>query len=134
MSGRWQKLHDSLMKTGAQFVDPLPAKIPDRVLNRVELISAVRQAMAAEQEAAHQYETVAAATDDSLVAEVLREIAREERVHVGEFQQLLEYLDADEAKTLEEGRKEVRDKMKTGAACLMGLLRTVDQTSGRRMP
>ena len=44
--------------------------------------------------------------DDYLVANVIKDIANEEKVHVGEFQKILYELDPDELKKEKEGRKE----------------------------
>jgi len=44
-----------------------------------------------------------------LAAKVLQDIADEERVHAGEFQQLLRILLPDEQQLLEQGIEEVRE-------------------------
>jgi rubrerythrin len=53
------------------------------------------------------YMAHADATDHPLAKKVLIDIANEERVHIGEFERLLEILTGDEAKWLAEGRAEV---------------------------
>jgi len=90
-----------------EFLNPFSGKVPDRRLTRAELIRAIRLNLAAEHEAVHLYMAHADATDHPLAKEVLVDIANEERVHAGEFARLLEILTGDEAKWLEEGRKEV---------------------------
>ncbi len=72
-----------------------------------ELIRAIRLNLAAEEEATHLYEAHADATDNELAKAVLHDIADEERVHVGEFQRLLNILDPAEEKWLADGAEEV---------------------------
>lgn len=89
------------------FADPFKGKIPDRKLTFGELTRAIRLSLSAEEEAIHLYEAMAEATDNALAAEVLRDIANEEKVHVGEFQRLLNLLLPDEAGFLADGAAEV---------------------------
>jgi rubrerythrin len=63
--------------------------------------------LSAEEEAVHFYEALVDATDNRLAKEVLQDIANEERVHVGEFQRLLNILLPDEEKLLAKGAAEV---------------------------
>ncbi|MBC7227984.1 MAG: manganese catalase family protein [Thermoflexales bacterium] len=99
-----------------EFVNPFSGKVPERKLTLEELIRAIRLNIAAEHEAVHLYMAHADATDHPLAKKVLTDIANEERVHIGEFERLLEILTGDEAKWMAEGRAEV-DEM---AAELMG--------------
>jgi rubrerythrin len=89
-----------------QFLDPFSGVVP-RKITRSELIRAIRQNVAAEHEAVHLYLAHADATDDELAKTVLTDIANEEKVHAGEFMELLRRLAPDEAQFLEEGRLEV---------------------------
>lgn len=89
------------------FPDPFSGKVPDRKLTFNELIRAIRLNIAAEQEAIHLYQAHADATDNELAAAVLRDIADEEREHVGEFQRLLYILLDDEEELLADGAEEV---------------------------
>jgi rubrerythrin len=90
-----------------EFVNPFSGRVPDHKLTHEELIRAIRLNVAAEQEAIHLYMAHAEATDHPLAREVLIDIANEERVHVGEFERLLEILTGDEQRYLAEGREEV---------------------------
>jgi len=90
-----------------EFMNPFSGKVPDRKLTRAELIRAIRLNVAAEHEAIHLYMAHADATDHPLAKEVLVDIANEERVHVGEFERLLEILTGDEDRWVAEGREEV---------------------------
>jgi len=93
----------------AQFINPFPGMDDDGPLSEVELIQALRQGLAAEEEATHLYTLVAERSDNEKVKKVLLDIAREEQVHKGEFQQLLDELDPEEKEAIEEGRKEVEE-------------------------
>ena len=90
-----------------EFPNPFSGKVPDGKLTLGELIRAIRLNIAAEHEAIHLYMAHADATDHPLAKEVLIDIANEERVHIGEFERLLEILTGDEAEFLAEGREEV---------------------------
>jgi rubrerythrin len=90
-----------------EFPNPFSGKVPDRKLTHGELVRAIRLNIAAEHEAIHLYMAHADATDHPLAKEVLIDIANEERVHIGEFERLLEILTGDEAEFLAEGREEV---------------------------
>ncbi|MBN2152212.1 MAG: rubrerythrin [Candidatus Lokiarchaeota archaeon] len=67
----------------------------------------LRAGMIAELDAINLYEQMAAVAKDPAIKERLLDIAKEEKVHMGEFQALLLQRDPEQAKCLEEGRKEV---------------------------
>ena len=90
-----------------EFIDPFSGKVPERKLTNEELVRAISLNIAAEHEAIHLYMAHAGATDHPLAKEVLIDIANEERVHVGEFERLLEILTGDEDRWVAEGREEV---------------------------
>jgi rubrerythrin len=91
-----------------EFVNPFSGAVP-RKITKGELIRAIRLDIAAEHEAVHLYLSHADATEDALAKQVLTDIANEERVHIGEFMELLRRLDPEEARLLEEGRVEVEE-------------------------
>lgn len=91
------------------FTNPFSQTIPDRKLTFPELIRAIRMNMAAELDAASLYEAHAEATDNPLAKKVFIDIANEERVHVGEFLELLKILLPDEEGWLNNGFDEVRE-------------------------
>lgn len=93
----------------AAFLNPYPGLTPGRNLTTRELARSVRQALAAEEEAVHLYESLADATDHKLAKALLQDVANEERVHAGEFLRLLSILLADEDGWLQEGAGEVND-------------------------
>ncbi len=98
-----EKLHE------AAFVNPFSGMVPPRKMTDAELIRALRLDLAAEEEATHLYQAHADATDNEKVKKVLLSIADEERVHVGEFQKLLNDLAANEEELLKKGEAEVED-------------------------
>lgn len=93
----------------AQFIDPFPGMPSDRMLNNRELSRAIRQCISAEEEAVHLYEAVADSTADPLTKKVLQDIANEEKIHVGEFQELLQRLVGDEEHWINQGVEEVEE-------------------------
>ncbi len=97
-----------------EFVNPFSGKVPDRKLSKEELIRAIRLNIAAEHEAVHLYMSHADAIDHPLAKRVLIDIANEERVHIGEFERLLEILTGDEARWIAEGRAEVDEMLSEG--------------------
>jgi rubrerythrin len=90
-----------------EFVNPFSGVVPGRKLTPRELTRAIRLTLSAEEEATHLYNALADATDDPLAKAVLEDIADEERVHVGEFQRLINILLPDEEKWLADGAAEV---------------------------
>jgi rubrerythrin len=71
----------------------------------------LRAGIVAELDAINLYEQMAAMTENRTIKQILLDIAKEEKTHVGEFQALLLEKDKEQKKELEEGRKEV-DEMK----------------------
>jgi len=91
------------------FADPFYGNVPPRKMSLSELVRAIRLNVAAEEEATAVYEAHADATDNPVARKVLLDIANEERVHVGEFVELLEILTQDEKAWMENGYNEVRE-------------------------
>jgi len=67
----------------------------------------LRAGIIAELDAINLYEQMAAMTENENIRKILLDIAREEKAHVGEFQALLLKEDEEQAKELEEGKKEI---------------------------
>lgn len=93
----------------AKFADAFSGMKAPRQLTREELIRAIRQMIASEYEAIQLYVQLAESTDDKLAAKVLRDIADEEKVHAGEFLELLSRIDPEEKEHYQEGAKEVQE-------------------------
>jgi len=94
-----------------EFATPFAGLANDRKLTDEELIRAVRYSIAAEYEAVQLYRQLAESTDNELAVEVLKDIADEDLVHVGEFLRLLRRLAPKEAEFYAEGAEEVEEMM-----------------------
>lgn len=68
----------------------------------------LRVGMIAELDAVSLYEQMAAIAQDKKIKEVLLDIAKEEKTHMGEFQALLLQRDKEQVKELENGKREVK--------------------------
>ncbi len=71
----------------------------------------LRTGIIAELDAINLYEQLAAATDNGDLKDILMDIAKEEKTHVGEFQALLLRLDKQQVEELEAGKKEVEEEL-----------------------
>ena len=69
----------------------------------------LRVGMIAELDAISLYEQLAAMTDRADIKKVFLDIAREEKTHVGEFQELLLREDKEQAAELKKGKEEVEE-------------------------
>jgi rubrerythrin len=69
----------------------------------------LRAAMIAELDAVNLYEQMAGLTRNDHIRQVLLDVAREEKTHVGEFQALLLIEDKEQAQELEKGKEEVEE-------------------------
>jgi rubrerythrin len=67
----------------------------------------LRVGIIAELDAINLYEQLAATTENENMKKVFLDIAKEEKTHMGEFQELLLREDEEQVKELEEGKKEV---------------------------
>jgi rubrerythrin len=94
------------------FGSPFAGLANDRKLTHEELVRAIRFMVAAEYEATQLYMQLAESTDNELAQAVLKEIADEELVHVGEFQRLLHELAPHEEKLYAKGAKEIEEKIR----------------------
>ncbi len=69
----------------------------------------LRLGMIAELDAVSLYEQLAAMTSDPVIKKVMLDVAREEKTHVGEFQELLLERDKEQVKELKEAREEIKE-------------------------
>ncbi len=95
-----------------EFANPFAGNAAPRKLTKEELIRAIRFDIAAEYEAVQLYIQLAESIDDKVAQAVLRDVAKEELEHVGEFLRLLRYLAPDEFSHYDEGAGEVEAMMK----------------------
>lgn len=85
--------------------------LPERKLTKRELVRGLRLSVIAEQDATALYEALADAVDDENIKKLLQSVANEEKVHIGEFQKVIEELDAGEEGFLAEGEDEAEELM-----------------------
>ena len=67
----------------------------------------LRVAIIAELDAINLYEQLSATTEDEKIKEVLLNVAKEEKTHVGEFQVLLLRMDKEQVEELKRGKEEI---------------------------
>ena len=82
-------------------------KVEKKFLDREIL----RLAIIAELDAVTLYEQLAATTDNEAIREVLLDVAKEEKTHVGEFQTLLMRVDPEQFEELKNGKEEVEEEL-----------------------
>jgi rubrerythrin len=80
-------------------LDKVPEKEIDKEILRLGII--------AELDAVSLYEQLAAKTKNKKIKNVMLDVAKEEKTHVGEFQALLLELDKEQVEELKKGKKEV---------------------------
>ncbi len=71
----------------------------------------LRAAIIAELDAINLYEQMASITGNKDLKAILLDVAKEEKTHVGEFQELLLRHDKEQVKELEAGKKEVEEEL-----------------------
>ncbi len=70
---------------------------------------AIRLAIIGELDAINLYLQLAEVISDGRIKEVLKDIAEEEKVHVGELLEVLKMIDEEQVKALAKGREEVKE-------------------------
>ena len=73
------------------------------------MAQALRLAILAELDAINLYLQIAEACEDEGLRRLFMEVAREEKTHVGEFLAALLRVDPEQARELEEGRREAEE-------------------------
>lgn len=96
-------------KEGMDFSGISQMITPDKKLDERELARVIRLSISAEHDATHLYELIADSSEDEDLKKVFQSVADEEKVHVGEFQKLLQKYDKEDNKFMEEGEKEVSE-------------------------
>jgi rubrerythrin len=85
----------------------------------------LRSSITAELSAVSLYESMADKVQDSQLQEIFQNIAREEKVHIGEFQRMLDERDKEQAKASKEGAAEA-DKLTKAFADVMTALAEIE--------
>lgn len=80
-----------------------------RILDKQELIRAIRFSIAAEYEAIQLYEQLRDSIECEEAKKLLEEISGDEKTHAGNFLYLLKMLAPDEAEFYENGEKEAKE-------------------------
>jgi rubrerythrin len=103
-----------LNKKVKQYLNELFAKVPcdkfpkDKARKDMEIL---RTAIIAEYDAVNLYEQLAEVANNPDIKKILLDVANEEKVHIGEFEALLEYFDKEHEPNEEEGEEEVIDEL-----------------------
>ncbi len=95
-----------------KYLNELMATIPSKdlkVSNDRKDMEILRTAIIAEFDAINLYEQLAEAATNKDVKELLLDIANEEKVHIGEFEAVLEFLDKEHEPNEDKGEDEVVD-------------------------
>ncbi len=94
-----------------EFSQPFSGNKSERILDKNELVRAVRFSIASEFEAIQLYEQLRDSIEDEAAKKLLTEIAGDEKEHVGNFLHLLKILAPDEENYYKEGREEAEEVM-----------------------
>ncbi len=86
-----------------------PLDVYGKKLDRDSIAQAIRLAIIGELDAINLYLQIADAVDDPEVRKVLRSIAFEEKIHVGELLEILARYDPEQAEALRKGSEEVKE-------------------------
>jgi rubrerythrin len=84
------------------------SQVPVKDDKKVTDEAILRQAIMAEYDAINLYEQIAASAKNSKVKKLLLDIAKEEKVHVGEFEGMLETLDKEHKPNVANGKREFK--------------------------
>jgi len=88
-----------------------PLDLYSKRLDRNGIAQAIRLAIIGELDAINLYLQLADAIDDPEARKVLRSIAYEEKIHVGELLELLAKYDPEQAEALKKGAEEVKEHL-----------------------
>ena len=89
-----------------EFATPHSVKSSEKLLTQSETIRAIRFAIASEYEAIQIYEEIIEAIENKKAIKLIEEIIEDEKVHVGNFMQLLKIITPSEENYYREGYKE----------------------------
>jgi hypothetical protein len=98
------KIAEDLPTPKERAKNPVDTKDNDSNLEDSEIL---RLAIIAELDAINLYEQMSEVTSSDRIKEILLDISKEEKTHVGELQALLLEIDKEQVTELEEGKKEV---------------------------
>jgi len=105
------------------FSNPFDGNSLERSVSKEEIVRMLRFAIAAEYEAVQLYQQIAdAASDFPEIVKIMLDVADEEKVHAGEFLELLKMIDPDEKTHYDEGEQEVAEKLDKNARIVQQFL------------
>ena len=80
-----------------------------RKMTSAELVRAIRFSVAAEYEAIQVYEQIVEAVEDESIKAVIKDVIEEEKVHAGQFLDVLFRLEPQESKKYDQGARENKE-------------------------
>lgn len=92
-----------------EFSTPQSVKKADTIFTESEMIRSIRFAIASEFEAIQIYEEMIENINNKDAKTIIEEVIEDEKVHVGNFLQLLKILNPEEEEYYKEGYKEALD-------------------------
>ena len=84
---------------------------PERKLNAVEILRAIKFSISAEYEAIQLYQQIMENTNNKAVIKALAEISEDEKKHVGGLNKLLEILSPEDNKIYQLGAEEILEEI-----------------------
>jgi rubrerythrin len=93
----------------AEILNDLKSILSTKTLSKEEIIRALRVSIKAEIDAVHLYDMIAESTDEENIQKVMKDVANEEKVHIGEFLKVIQILDDEEMTHYNKGAKEVEE-------------------------
>jgi rubrerythrin len=90
------------------MLNELLSQVPVQDNKKVTDNNILRQAIIAEYDAVSLYEQMSNSAKSEQLKKLLLDVAQEERVHIGEFEALLEKLDKKQIKGIKDGKKEFK--------------------------
>ncbi len=101
---------DKIKKYLNELMSTIPTK-DSKISSKRKDMEILRTAIIAEYDAINLYEQLAEATSNKDIKKILLDVANEEKVHIGEFEALLEKFDPEHEPNEEEGEEEVVDEL-----------------------
>lgn len=101
-------LNDKAKQVLSELMASLPNK-HSKISPKRRDMQILRAAIIAEYDAVNLYEQFAEAATNPDLKKLMLEVANEEKVHVGEFEEMLERLDPEHEDNVEEGEDEVKE-------------------------
>jgi len=98
----------------SKYLEELMSKIPCKkstITSKRKDMEILRAAIIAEYDAINLYEQMSEAATDKDIKKVLLDVANEEKVHIGEFEALLEKVDLEHEPNEDKGEEEIEKEI-----------------------